>query len=80
VLKNSSTSQLSYEILRSSLERKFDETNFISPKNTPPKSLGLLVLRSWVQKLGTKIEYVWKLDTKVGYITLSARHISEYIS
>ena len=27
-----------YEILRSSFERKFDKTNFISLKRTPPKS------------------------------------------
>ena len=40
------TSQLSYEILRSSLERKFDKTNFISPKSTPSKSPGLLGLNS----------------------------------
>ena len=25
-------------VLRSSFERKFDKTNFISPKRTPPKS------------------------------------------
>ena len=31
VSKVSWTSQLSYEILRSSFERKFDKTNFISP-------------------------------------------------
>ena len=46
VSKVSWTSQLSYEILRSSFERKFDKTNFISPKRTPPKSphhLGLKV-------------------------------------
>ena len=36
--KVSWTSQLSYEILRSSFKRKFDKTNFISPKRTPPKS------------------------------------------
>ena len=47
VSKVSWTSQLSYEILRSSLERKFDKTNFISPKRTPPKSPGLLGLRSY---------------------------------
>ena len=34
VSKVSWTSQLSYEILRSSFKRKFDNTNFISPKNT----------------------------------------------
>ena len=39
VSKVSWTSQLSYEILRSPLEREFDKTNFISPKSTPPKSL-----------------------------------------
>ncbi len=38
VSKVSWTSQLSYEILRSSFERKFDKTNFISPKRTLPKS------------------------------------------
>ena len=38
VSKVSWTSQLSYEILRSSFERKFNKTNFISPKRTPPKS------------------------------------------
>ena len=38
VSKVSLTSQLSYEILRSSFKRKFDKTNFISPKRTPPKS------------------------------------------
>ena len=40
------TSQLSYEILRSSLERKFDKTNFISPKSIPSKSPGLLGLNN----------------------------------
>ena len=45
VSKVSWTSQLSYEILRSSLERKFDKTNFISQKSTPPKSPGLLGLK-----------------------------------
>ena len=44
VSKVSLTSQLSYEILRSSFERKFDKTNFISPKRTPPKSPGPLEL------------------------------------
>ena len=34
VSKVSWTSQLSYEIFRSSLERKSDKTNFISPKKT----------------------------------------------
>ena len=46
VSKVSWTSQLSYELLRSSFERKFDKTNFVSPKKTPPKSpqfLGLMV-------------------------------------
>ena len=45
-VSNISTSQLSYEILRSSFERKFDKTNFISLKRTPHKSphrLGLIV-------------------------------------
>ena len=32
VSKVSWTSQLSYEILRSSLEKRFDKTNFMSPK------------------------------------------------
>ena len=39
------TSQLLYKLLRSSFERKFDKTNFVSPKKTPPKSpqfLGLI--------------------------------------
>jgi hypothetical protein len=36
VSKVSRTYQLSYEIFRSSFERKFDKTNFISPKKTPP--------------------------------------------
>jgi hypothetical protein len=35
VPKVSCTSQLSYEIHRSSFERQFDNTNFISPKSTP---------------------------------------------
>ena len=46
VSKVSWTSQLSYEMLRSSFERKFDETNIISPKRTPPslgKMLNLLI-------------------------------------
>ena len=38
VSKVSWTSQLSYEIHRSSFERKFAKANFISPKKTPPKS------------------------------------------
>ena len=37
VSKVSLTSQLSYEIFRSSFGRKFDKTNFISPKNTSQK-------------------------------------------
>ena len=37
VSKVSRTSQLLYEILRSSFERKFDKTNFISPKKHFPK-------------------------------------------
>ena len=45
VSKVSWISQLSYEILRSSFERKFDKTNFISPKRTPPKSPHRLGLR-----------------------------------
>ena len=45
VSKVSWTSQLSYEMLRSSFERKFDKTNFISPKRTPPKSPHRLGLR-----------------------------------
>ena len=46
VSKVSWKSQFLYKILRSSLERKFDKTNFISPKRTPPKSLHLLGLKS----------------------------------
>jgi hypothetical protein len=38
VSKVSWTSQLSYEILRSSFERKFDKANFISPKKSFPKA------------------------------------------
>ena len=38
VSKVSWTSQLSYEILRSSFDRKFDKTNFISPKKHFPKA------------------------------------------
>ena len=38
VPKVSRKSQLSYEIFRSSLERKFDKTNFISPKKHLPKA------------------------------------------
>ena len=38
VSKVSWTSQLSYEILRSSFEWKFDKTNFISLKKTLPKA------------------------------------------
>ena len=37
VSKVSWTSQLSYEILRSSLEKRFDKTNFILSKETGPK-------------------------------------------
>ena len=53
VSKVSWTSQLSYEILRSSFERKV-EANFISQKKTLPKSplhLGL-TLPGWVETLG----------------------------
>ena len=45
VSKVSRTSQLSYEILRTSFERKFDKTNFISLKKKPSKSPCLLGLR-----------------------------------
>ena len=38
VSKVSRTSQLSYEILRSSFESKFDKTKFISPKKHLPKA------------------------------------------
>ena len=41
VSKVSWRSQLSYEILRSSFERKFDKTNFISPKKLLPGHSGL---------------------------------------
>ena len=47
VSKVSWTSQLSYELLRSSFKIKFDKTNFISPKKTPPKSPQFLGLKSW---------------------------------
>ena len=39
VRKVSCTSQLSYELLRFSFERKFDKTNFVSPKKLLPKAL-----------------------------------------
>ena len=42
VLKVSWTSQLLYEILRFSLERKFDKTNVISSISTPPQDGSLL--------------------------------------
>ena len=42
VSKVRGTSQVSYEILKSSFERKIDRTNFISPKKTPFKSLCVL--------------------------------------
>ena len=45
VSKVSCTSQLSYELLRFSFERKFDKTNFVSPKKTPPKSPQFLGLK-----------------------------------
>ena len=46
LLKVSWTSQLSYEILlRSSIERQLDKTNFISPKSTPQNNPGLLGLK-----------------------------------
>ena len=48
VSKVSWTSQLSYEMLRSSLERQFDKTNFISPKRTPPKSPHRLGLNKYL--------------------------------
>ena len=44
--KVSWTSQLSFEILRSLFERKFDKTNFISLKRTPPKRPHHLGLRT----------------------------------
>ena len=48
VSKVSWTSHLSYKILRFSLERQFDKTNFICLKSTPPKSLGLLwLIETW---------------------------------
>ena len=61
VSKVSWTSQLSYEILRSSLERKFDKTNFISPKSTPPKSLHLLGLRKYSMALCSLYSLKWGL-------------------
>ena len=41
VSKVSWRSQLSYEILRSSFERKVDKTNFVSPQKLIPSHLGL---------------------------------------
>ena len=54
VSKDSWTSQLSYEILRSLFERQFDKTNFISPKKTPPKSPHLLGLTGFCCKRQNK--------------------------
>ena len=45
VSKVSWTSQLSYKILRSSLEKIFDKTDFISLKSTPQNNPGLLGLK-----------------------------------
>ena len=46
VSKVSWRSQLSYEIIRSSFERKFEKTNFISPKKLHPGHSGLRGLRN----------------------------------
>ena len=51
VSKVSWTSQLSYEILRSSFESKFDKTNFISPKKNTSQKPGLF----WVKFFSNKI-------------------------
>ena len=84
VSKVSWTSQVSYEILRSSLERKFEETNFISPKRTPPKSPHRLGLKeNWsififwvfipvsytVSFYGYRIRASKKLGLEVGWLT-----------
>ena len=64
-------------MLRSSLERQFDKTNFISPKSTPSKSLGLLGLRktfimAWYQSWNVecKIPKVVRLQGN-GYLDLN---------
>ena len=49
-----------YEILRSSLERKVDKTNFISPKSTllkSPSLLGLNALCFKAKQLGIVIRH-----------------------
>ena len=61
VSKVSWTSQLLYEILRSSLKIQFDMTNFISPKSTPPKSPVLLGLR-YILRSGNPVVYQQQLD------------------
>ena len=38
IVKRSCSLNRYYRVLRFSFERKFDKTNFISPKRTPPKS------------------------------------------
>ena len=75
--KVSWTSQLSYEILRSSLERKFDKTNFISPKSTPPKRqkyigryLLFFLTRWYVSKLHIRFK------TKAWILNLDQRYVS----
>ena len=73
VSKVSWRSQLSYEILRSSFERKFDKTNFISPKKLLPGHSGL---RGSKEPENPDLNYWqltvwivhWLLDTKVKVI------------
>ena len=84
VSKVSWRSQLSYEILKSSFERKFDKTNFVSPKKTPPKSLrSKRVWISWMalfmsksfprfsavpQKLPNRLFSINSLDQKLEFL------------
>ena len=50
VSKVSLSSQLSYEILRSLFERKFDNTSFISPKKASQKQVINLLLAIYLQR------------------------------
>ena len=65
--KVSWTSQLSYEMLRSSFERKFDKKNFISPKRTPPKSPHSLGLRTSYRLFWKSWKFTKKTVKKVAF-------------
>ena len=61
VSKVSWTSQLSYETLRSSLERKFDKTNFIShKKDTSQKPMCFRVNKNQVYLFSVRNIKIWK--------------------